>query len=144
MTQQFATPPAACVGLLIGVAGSIRRTPVALQFPSNARWRAIQSCRDLPQRFTGLATPGNLAALFNIKVTKAFSHDNTPSTGCCISFVNSGNPAFMKQPAVYILASGWHGTLYVGVTSDLVKRVWEHKTHAVDGFTKKYDVLNLV
>ncbi len=50
----------------------------------------------------------------------------------------------MKQPAVYILASGKNGTLYTGVTSDLVKRVWEHKQDLVDGFTKKYQVHYLV
>jgi putative endonuclease len=50
----------------------------------------------------------------------------------------------MKQPAVYILASGKNGTLYTGVTSDLVKRVWEHKQDFVDGFTKKYQVHYLV
>ena len=36
------------------------------------------------------------------------------------------------------------GTLYVGVTSDLVQRVWQHKNHFVDGFTRKYDLINLV
>ena len=50
----------------------------------------------------------------------------------------------MKQPCVYILASQRHGTLYVGVTSDIVKRVWEHKQDAVEGFTKKYAVHMLV
>ena len=50
----------------------------------------------------------------------------------------------MKQPCVYILASDWNGTLYVGVTSDLVKRVYEHKNDLVDGFTKKYQVHLLV
>ena len=45
-----------------------------------------------------------------------------------------------KQPAVYILASQPNGTLYVGVTSDLARRVWEHKNDVVDGFTKKYGV----
>jgi putative endonuclease len=48
------------------------------------------------------------------------------------------------QPAVYILASKRNGTLYVGVTSDLRKRVWEHKSGLVDGFTKKYAVHLLV
>ena len=43
-----------------------------------------------------------------------------------------------------MLASERNGTLYVGVTSDLVKRVWEHKNDVVDGFTKKYAVHNLV
>ncbi len=49
-----------------------------------------------------------------------------------------------KQPAVYILASKRNGTLYVGVTSDLVKRVWEHKNNIVEGFTKQYNVHELV
>ena len=50
----------------------------------------------------------------------------------------------MKQPAVYILASKKKGTLYTGVTSDLVKRVWEHKQGVVAGFTSKYKVHMLV
>ncbi len=45
-----------------------------------------------------------------------------------------------KQPCVYILASRKNGTLYVGVTSNLLKRVWEHKNDRVDGFTKQYGV----
>ncbi len=50
----------------------------------------------------------------------------------------------MKQPCVYLLASKRNGTLYVGVTSDLIKRVWEHKNHVVAGFTDKYSVDLLV
>jgi putative endonuclease len=49
-----------------------------------------------------------------------------------------------KQPAVYIMASRRHGTLYVGVTSDLVKRGWEHKNSVTGGFTQKYNVHRLV
>ena len=49
-----------------------------------------------------------------------------------------------KQPAVYILASKRNGTLYIGVTSDLPKRAWEHKNDAVEGFTKRYRVHRLV
>ena len=49
-----------------------------------------------------------------------------------------------RQPAVYILASKRNGTLYIGVTSDLQKRNWEHKTDLVDGFTKRYRVHRLV
>lgn len=45
---------------------------------------------------------------------------------------------------VYILASKPKGTLYIGVTSDLVKRVWQHKNNFVKGFTSKYDVHRLV
>lgn len=50
----------------------------------------------------------------------------------------------MKKPAVYILASKRNGTLYTGVTSNLPKRIWEHKSDAVEGFTKKYSVHLLV
>ena len=49
-----------------------------------------------------------------------------------------------KLPCVYILASKRNGTIYVGVTTDLVKRVYEHKNDVVDGFTKKYHVHMLV
>ena len=50
----------------------------------------------------------------------------------------------MKQPCVYILASGRNGTLYVGVTSDLARRIEQHKRDAVEGFTKRYGVHRLV
>ncbi len=50
----------------------------------------------------------------------------------------------MRQPCVYILASRKNGTLYVGVTSNLVARVWQHKNDLVDGFTKRYGVHTLV
>ena len=49
-----------------------------------------------------------------------------------------------KQPAVYILANKRNGTLYVGITSDLVKRIWEHKNDIIEGFTKHYNVHDLV
>lgn len=49
-----------------------------------------------------------------------------------------------KQPAVYILASKQNGTLYTGVTSDLVKRVWQHRNDLADGFTQKYSVHSLI
>ena len=45
---------------------------------------------------------------------------------------------------VYILASKPYGTLYVGVTGSLVKRVWEHREHVVPGFTKRHDIAHLV
>lgn len=48
------------------------------------------------------------------------------------------------QPAIYILASKRNGTLYCGVTSDLRKRVWEHKNDVMDGFTKAHAVHDLV
>jgi putative endonuclease len=49
-----------------------------------------------------------------------------------------------KRPCVYVLASRRNGTLYTGVTGDLVKRVYEHKNDLADGFTKKYNVHLLV
>ena len=45
---------------------------------------------------------------------------------------------------VYILASRIGGTLYIGVTNDLIRRVFEHKSKLVEGFTKKYDIVKLV
>jgi putative endonuclease len=50
----------------------------------------------------------------------------------------------MPNPSVYILASKLNGTLYIGVTSNLVARVWQHKQHVIECFTKKYDVTMLV
>ncbi len=44
---------------------------------------------------------------------------------------------------VYLLASRCNGTLYAGITNDLVRRVWEHKNDAVEGFTKRYQVHHL-
>ncbi len=49
-----------------------------------------------------------------------------------------------KQACVYMLANKKNGTLYVGVTSDLIKRVWEHKQKYVEGFTKRYGIDCLV
>lgn len=49
-----------------------------------------------------------------------------------------------KQYYVYILASKRNGTLYIGVTSDLIKRVYEHKEKLVEGFTKRYNIYQLV
>ena len=50
----------------------------------------------------------------------------------------------MKQPCVYIMASKRHGTLYIGVTSDLPRRAFDHREGLVKGFTKKYDCKTLV
>jgi len=48
------------------------------------------------------------------------------------------------RPCVYILASKRNGTLYVGVTSDLMRRVWEHKTNAAESFTRQHGIHALV
>jgi len=50
----------------------------------------------------------------------------------------------VKQFSVYIVASRRNGTLYIGVTSDLVARIWQHKTKAVAGFTARYGCDRLV
>ena len=50
----------------------------------------------------------------------------------------------MKQAHVYILASARNGTLYVGVTSQLVQRIWQHKNHVFEGFSQRYKVDQLV
>ena len=49
-----------------------------------------------------------------------------------------------KQPSVYILASKRNGTLYIGVTGDIIRRIWEHRNDLVEGFTKRYHVHLLV
>ena len=49
-----------------------------------------------------------------------------------------------RQPCVYMLASGYNGTLYVGVTADLAARVAQHRTCAHGGFTNRHDVKRLV
>ena len=49
-----------------------------------------------------------------------------------------------KRPHVYLLASDRNGTLYVGVTSDLIARTWQHREHVVEGFTQRYGVVRLV
>jgi putative endonuclease len=49
-----------------------------------------------------------------------------------------------KLPCVYMLSSQRNGTLYIGVTSDLIKRIYQHRMNMVDGFTKRYAVHTLV
>jgi putative endonuclease len=53
-------------------------------------------------------------------------------------------PEYLKKPCVYILASDRNGTLYVGVTSDLERRIWLRRTEQIEGFTKRYAVHRLV
>jgi len=50
----------------------------------------------------------------------------------------------MKQPAVYIVTNRPKGTLYIGVTSDLIKRIYQHKSHEIEGFSRKYGTDKLV
>src|SRR6266851_2775845 len=98
VAKQLAAAPTPSVSLLPGISRAVTLgTGIALQLPSNARWRAIQTCRHLPDRLPGVATPGNLTSLLNRELTILGSHRNTPLIGCCTSFVNSGNPgSFLK------------------------------------------------
>ena len=57
--------------------------------------------------------------------------------------IHNGAP-IMKQPAVYIMTNKAKGTLYTGVTSNLKKRVWEHRENQVEGFTQRYAIHQLV
>jgi len=49
-----------------------------------------------------------------------------------------------KQPCVYIMTNQPRGTLYVGVTSNLIQRTWQHRNHLTEGFTAKYGLVQLV
>jgi putative endonuclease len=49
-----------------------------------------------------------------------------------------------RHPCVYLLASDRNGTLYLGVTSDPVRRIWQHREHVVEGFSDRYHVTRLV
>jgi putative endonuclease len=49
-----------------------------------------------------------------------------------------------RDPFVYILASQFRGTIYIGVTSDLMRRIWEHRSGVRSGFPKRYSVYRLV
>ena len=61
------------------------------------------------------------------------------------SHCSSNTQGIVMQPSyVYILASQRNGTLYVGATTDLIKRTWEHKNNFIPGFTAKYNVHMLV
>jgi putative endonuclease len=50
----------------------------------------------------------------------------------------------LKHPCVYIIANQPRGTLYVGVTSNLIQRIWQHKNHVVKGFSNEHGLVNLV
>jgi len=50
----------------------------------------------------------------------------------------------MEQYYIYLLASRRNGTLYIGVTNNLVKRIWQHKNNIIEGFSKKYNIHKLV
>jgi putative endonuclease len=54
------------------------------------------------------------------------------------------NNSMSKTPAVYIITNKKHGTLYIGVTSNLTARIYQHKNHLIDGFSKKYNLDKLV
>ena len=66
------------------------------------------------------------------------------SSSCLTRRSTGAKIKIMKQMYVYIMASHFNGTLYIGVTSDLIKRIWQHKNHVIDGFTSKYNVTKLV
>ena len=56
----------------------------------------------------------------------------------------SVNPVMAKQPCVYIITNHRHGTLYIGVTSDLNHRMWQHRADEFEGFSKRYGLTVLV
>ncbi|HTM28079.1 MAG TPA: GIY-YIG nuclease family protein [Rhodanobacter sp.] len=60
------------------------------------------------------------------------------------SHFNARQAMDQRQPCVYMLASKKNGVLYIGVTSDLVKRIWQHKNDVVEGYTHRYGIHTLV
>ena len=72
-------------------------------------------------------------------VTAVFRHAGLDPASTC-----PFTAAMERTPCVYILASGFHGTLYTGVTSNLLGRVWQHREEVTGGFTKRYAVKRLV
>jgi len=58
--------------------------------------------------------------------------------------LHSRTPVIAMAYYVYLLASGKHGTLYIGVTNDLIRRGYEHRSKAVDGFTRRYGIDKIV
>ena len=96
---QFGAPPAPRACLLLRVAGLVpqRAGAIAVQLPSNRRWRAIQTCCDLADRGAGSVASGHVTPLFNGEVRIASFHGNTLSR-CCTSSVNLGGPSAMLAP----------------------------------------------
>ena len=82
--------------------------------------------------------------LFHHKGINGFLRNNNVIPACFWQESSIKTMARPRQYYVYILASKRNGTLYTGVTSDLIKRVYEHKNNLVEGFTQKYNVHNLV
>jgi putative endonuclease len=82
--------------------------------------------------------------VFNGGVYRVFTHSRQNAKVVIPTQAGTQGPRAVKQPCVYILASQRNGTLYVGVTNDIIRRVWEHRTGQIDGFTKLYGVHRLV
>src|ERR1700730_6409284 len=89
--QKLSTP--GLRALFLGISGLIAdlAAMVTLQLTRHARWRAIQSCRDLADRLAGFAKTGNRAALFKRDLVIMLAHRNT-LVWCCTSFVSLGGP----------------------------------------------------
>jgi putative endonuclease len=73
---------------------------------------------------------------------RALKSEETRNLPSCMVNAHANKP--MKQPAVYILTNQPGGVLYIGVTSDLIKRVWQHRSDAVEGFSRRYRLHELV
>ena len=85
-----------------------------------------------------------LAEQNTIRTHKSFRCGNTQNITEGHLRGNIYSSGVETQYYIYILARKRNGTLYIGVTSNLIKRVYEHKNNLVDGFSKKYNVHNLV
>jgi hypothetical protein len=101
MALQAGTAPVPGPGPIGGIDGPVsNRGPlVALHLARDRRWRATQSCSDLPFRLPGFMKPGNRTSLFQREVSISASHGNTTLRRCCTSFVNlEGSLYFQGKP----------------------------------------------
>jgi putative endonuclease len=110
---------------------------------NSGRGRNKESCR---QGEGGIGFGWScVVCLLELKIVRNFRLDSIFRKNALASGTDSIAIGYlMMRYFVYLMASRRNGVLYTGITSNIVKRVWEHKNGSVEGFTKKYDVNKLV
>jgi putative endonuclease len=98
----------------------------------------------LPLSWPAVAGHDGFLQLQTITILPHCPYTSTPNLSWPATAGHPGWIMMVKQYYVYILASKRNGTLYIGVTNNLARRVWEHREGLLDGFTQKYGVKRLV